>query len=309
MPRSTPSAPPALRHVLVGTDFSPGASAALSRVAHLPLAPRAEITILHVLPGWLNPAVQARQLGEAERRLRQEALRLQRALRAGGRKEVRVRTVLGQGEAHAEIVRRSASADLVVVGRHGRRSFRDLLVGSTAERAVRHAVVPTLLVARRARSAYRRPVAAVDLSEASRTTLDLAARLIGPAGQLLDVVHAYHPEHEQVLGRVATSAGRRVYRRECRLEARRAVVGLVHASAAVPLARCLELRRADPRTAILSAARARRADLIALGTHGRTGLAHLLLGSVAEAVMRHATCDVVVSPARRAPRLSGRRAA
>ena len=48
---------------------------------------------------------------------------------------------------------------------------------------------------------------------------------------------------------------------------RRAVVGLVHASTAMPLARRLVLRRADPRAAILSAARARRADLIAVAPY------------------------------------------
>ena len=309
MPRSTRSASPAVRRVLVGSDFSPGASAALSRVSHLPLAPSAEITILHVRPGWLHPAVRTRQLGQAEHRLRQEALHLLRALRATGRQEVRVRTVLSQGEAWAEILRRSASADLVVVGRHGRRSFHDLLVGSTAEQVVRRAAVPTLLVARRARSAYRRPLAAVDLSEASRATLSLASRFVGRAGPLLDVVHAYHPEHEQVLERVATKAGRAAHRRECRLAVRRAVVDLVDSSAAAPLARRLVLRRADPRSAILSVARARGADLIALGTHGRAGLAHLLLGSVAEGVMRHATCDVLVASARGVPRRSQRRAA
>ncbi len=97
------SAPAALRRLLAGTDFSPGAAAALSRLPHLPLAPRAEITILHTLPAQLSSALRAREVAEAERRLRGEAARLVRGLRAAGKKEVRVRTTLAQGHAPQEI--------------------------------------------------------------------------------------------------------------------------------------------------------------------------------------------------------------
>jgi nucleotide-binding universal stress UspA family protein len=308
MTRSTNSAPP-LRRLLVGTDFSPGATRALTRVPHLPLGTGATVTLIHVLPAWMNRAVHARDFGRVERRLRAEATRLLRALREAGRKQVRVGTVLVQGSAPAEILRRSAAADLVIVGRHGRRSFRDLLVGSTAERVVQRATVPTLVVARRARTPYRRPLAALDLSDASRPTLDGMARVLGPSGPSLDVVHAYHPAHEQVLHRVAGRAGSAAYDRECRTEARRAVSRLVGASAAASLSRPPTLRRTDPRRAILSAARARKADLIALGSHGRAGLTRWLLGSVSEAVVRHATCDVLVTPPRGASRSRSRRAA
>jgi nucleotide-binding universal stress UspA family protein len=308
MSRLTRLPAPHIRRLLVGTDFSPGAAGALTRVPLLPLVPRAEITLLHVMPAWLNPALRGREVRNAEERLRRAATLLLRGLEAAGRDEVRVRTLLAQGEAYAEILRRSGRADIVVVGRHGRRSFRDLLVGSTAERVVRHAIVPTLLVGGRARSAYRRPLAAVERATGSGATLDVAARLLGPERRALVVVHAYQPAHEGMLARVSTPAGRVAYRRECRAEARRALADLIRGSAAAVVVRGLRLRRGDPRHAILTAARGCRADLVVLGTHRRTGLAHALLGSVAEAVMRHATCDVLVAP-QRAARPTGRRAA
>ena len=51
---------------------------------------------------------------------------------------------------------------------------------------------------------------------------------------------------------------------------------------------------ADPRHAIVDAARQWPADLIVLGSHGRRGVDRWLLGSVAEAVARHATCSVEI---------------
>lgn len=55
------------------------------------------------------------------------------------------------------------------------------------------------------------------------------------------------------------------------------------------------LHEGDPRSVILDAVARRGCDLVALGTHGRSGLSHVLLGSVAEAVVRAATCDVLVA--------------
>jgi nucleotide-binding universal stress UspA family protein len=55
---------------------------------------------------------------------------------------------------------------------------------------------------------------------------------------------------------------------------------------------------ADPRHAIVDAARTWKADVIVMGSHGRTGLERLLLGSVAESVVRHAPCSVDIVRAR-----------
>jgi nucleotide-binding universal stress UspA family protein len=53
-------------------------------------------------------------------------------------------------------------------------------------------------------------------------------------------------------------------------------------------------RDGDAATEILAAANASRADLIVMGTHGRTGLRRLILGSVVRNVLQHATCSVLV---------------
>lgn len=56
----------------------------------------------------------------------------------------------------------------------------------------------------------------------------------------------------------------------------------------------LDVAFGPPADTIVAVARARRADLVVMGTHGRTGLSHFLLGSVAEHVVRAAPCPVLV---------------
>jgi len=59
------------------------------------------------------------------------------------------------------------------------------------------------------------------------------------------------------------------------------------------------LQRGAPSQSIVDTARRRGVDLIVMATHGRTGLAHVLIGSVAERVVRHAHCAVLtVRPGR-----------
>jgi nucleotide-binding universal stress UspA family protein len=64
------------------------------------------------------------------------------------------------------------------------------------------------------------------------------------------------------------------------------------------------MRRGDPRKEVIEEAEAWHADLIVLGSHGRTGVKRLLMGSVSEGVMRHAPCSVEVVRAPRAEEAS-----
>lgn len=57
----------------------------------------------------------------------------------------------------------------------------------------------------------------------------------------------------------------------------------------------VEVASGDPAEAIIHVAQGHQVDLIVMGTHGRSGLAHVFLGSVAEKVVRHASCAVLVT--------------
>lgn len=295
MVRRSPTMLRPVSRLLIATDFTPGAALAASRAARLPLGSRPQVTLLHVLR-VLRPALRTRERAEAKRRLEHAAVHLRRELRAQGHRQARVSVRVAVGEAAAEIAARSRGRDLVVLGRHGTRRFRDLLIGSTAERVIRAGHVPVLIVTTAARRTYRRPLVGVDLSPPSRRALDTAARLLPPGSHTLSVLHVYEAAHDSLLRRVAGPAEAAAYARSCRAEAARQVEALVAGSAGRAAVREVLLRRGDPRATILSVVREQDVDLLAVGSHARSPLAGSVLGSVAEAVMRHAGCDALIVP-------------
>lgn len=75
--------------------------------------------------------------------------------------------------------------------------------------------------------------------------------------------------------------------------ARTGIAGLVEKLGLQRFAPKAEVRIGAPAAEIVAAAGELKADLLCIGTHGRTGLAHLLLGSVAERIVRHSPCPVL----------------
>ena len=147
---------------------------------------------------------------------------------------------------------------------------------------------------------WKRICCPIDFSDASRAAMEVAADLARRFGAELVLLHAYpipgytFPDGSVVasprmMQDLADQAEKHV--EEWRVEAERLVgAGKVTGEKAV----------GEPAAEILEVARARGADLIVMGTHGRTGLEHALMGSIAERVVRRAHCPVLtVRPAGR----------
>jgi nucleotide-binding universal stress UspA family protein len=106
------------------------------------------------------------------------------------------------------------------------------------------------------------------------------------------------PDHVPMLGEFASEAALQSYEHLERAHLERAQAAVDRSVAILRTGGCeIEpmLRRGDPRTEIVNTAKEWRADLIVVGSHGRTGLERCLLGSVAEYVVRHARCSVEVA--------------
>ena len=141
--------------ILVPTDYSEHAAAALATAVELAAELGSKLTVLHVMPasalrqavqeGWLtrdddDETVQRKVRAEHERRLAAFLAPL-------GERADSVERVLVNGDPPREIVRfaNERGFDLVAMGRRGR-TLADVVLGSSAERVVRHANCPVMIV-------------------------------------------------------------------------------------------------------------------------------------------------------------------
>ena len=128
---------------------------------------------------------------------------------------------------------------------------------------------------------------ATDFSEWSRLALQYAASQARASGDRLLIVHV--DEVSTATGEGMLYAG---IPREDPQELERRLRAVVPDNFDGPCEHLL--LEGDPAREIVRAAEEENAELIVVGTHGRTGLARLLMGSVAEQVVRHAPCPVLI---------------
>jgi nucleotide-binding universal stress UspA family protein len=142
-----------LRRVLFPTDFSESSGEAMAYACELVNQFDAELHLLHVVHNLATvlpePEVAVAVWGDYEREMRESAKRALKGLRCPGLREERIaqRSVCS-GSPPNEIVQyaKDNNIDLIVIGTHGRTGFAHVLLGSVAERVVRHAPCPVLTV-------------------------------------------------------------------------------------------------------------------------------------------------------------------
>jgi universal stress protein A len=142
-----------IRRMLCASDFSPASRPALRLAQELARALKAKLILFHAYEtsvptgngGYLPPSVMQEMLTATRDAAAQSLKRLARSPQG---KNVRISTLLAEGPAAAAIVRvaKKNRVDLVVMGTHGRTGVRRLLMGSVADRVIRTASCPVLVV-------------------------------------------------------------------------------------------------------------------------------------------------------------------
>lgn len=315
-------------HLFVGVDDSEGARRALDwAVAEADL--RGEpLTLLRVLPAMTLRLGEAGLLDADRVRVEEGAVEFERKLLNALLHSVRAEQVdvtgevLPGGAVADSLVTRTAGSSGLVVGSRGRGGFASLLLGSVGHQLLQHAQCPVVVVPDRGpgpRSAVRRVVVGVDGSPCSVQALVRAAEEARIRGARLDVVTVDDPPPP--IGETATSEGAYVnalwgfaptsaaagHMNPDELEWRREEsLAIWRAHGQAVLDRALDHLDDDDRPEIEPIVSAHRhparhlldiaegAELLVLGSRGLGGFRGLLLGSVSQQCVHHATIPVMV---------------
>jgi nucleotide-binding universal stress UspA family protein len=278
--------PAPLEKLLVCTDESPDSQGAIAVALDLARTAQCKLYLLQVLtfvplyelqspdmlpPPTINLEMQAAQ--EAAVRSRLEPWRA-KAAELGVDLEPRLRSSTSAFDGIREEAE-ELKPDWIIMGRHGLTGLARLLMGSVTARVIGHSRVNVLVVPEGATLEFKRLLVASDDSPFSAAAWEEALSITQRMGSHLLGISVAATDGE-------LSAARAVVQK-LEAEAQRRGVAL---ETAVP--------RGQPDQAIIHWARTKQVNLIILGSHGRTGLRKLLMGSVVERVIGQAPCPVLV---------------
>lgn len=196
--------------------------------------------------------------------------------------EIDVQTAIRVGSDPADEIVATAEkirADVIVMGRHGRRGLARWKLGHATAKVVGHAPCPVLVVPEEANLWQRRILVATDGSRYGELAVVAAGQLAEACRLPLTVMSAtlpssHGPERRQV--------------------ARDAVYAAVSDLGRTGIDVRGIVAEGRPDRAIVESAERDGADLIIMGSHGRTGMERMLMGSVSEKVLNQAECAVLV---------------
>ena len=263
------------KRILVPADGSPGSEAVFSAIMPLVRADAPEVSVLHVVEdpddSFMPPARLAKACG---------------ALRAT---HVNAHLELRQGRPAEEILRvaKERTADLIAISTHGRGGVVRLIAGSVAEEVLRKTDLPVLITRPGVGvHEWKRIVVALDGSERSESILPEAARLARRLKATIEVLRVAMPT-------VVAGAGEApmVLPPEDPMPYLKPIAASLVKEGIPARAVALEGRAANE---ILAYLRENEGALLCMTTHGRSGLARILLGSVAEEIVRETPCPVLL---------------
>jgi nucleotide-binding universal stress UspA family protein len=290
--------------VLVATDGSASAQLGVELARGIDWPQDTQLHVISVVPppepifaaDWVGGAAYDEEARAADDRAAQQvAEQAAQALRSE-HASVDCRTLGGRPASQIVDSARALGVDLVIMGSRGHGTIASMVLGSVSAEVVDHAPCP-VLVARSPRlqrvllghdgSQYamsaEQALATLPIFRASR--IEVITALVSLPPWTVGLAPAIYVEQTAMADGDAASLTKE-YRAIAEASAQRLRGQGFDASAVV--------YEGQPAAAIIDAAAARKADLVVVGTHGRTGLQRLMLGSVARNVMQHAPCSVLV---------------
>jgi nucleotide-binding universal stress UspA family protein len=292
-------------HILVATDFSAHAQAALQQAVWVAHRSGAKIVLAHMLRD-LRKAVhytsyQARMdllYGEGnlfQREIRHEAdVKMRQIVADLGAKDIEIGVETLLGEPFVEITHavQQEGYDLVLSGTRGQQAWQQVLVGSTAKRLIRKCPANVWIVRAEHVGPPKAVLALTDFSEVSRKAVlhgRWVARQASASFHLLHVIDSADVPDNLILKVPHGSSLREEINEEARHHLQAFIASLDNDGDGVQP----HLSWGTPSEEIARTAQHLNADLIAMGTVGRSGIRGMLLGNTAERVLSHCDCSIL----------------
>lgn len=212
---------------------------------------------------------------------------LTKAQEMAGAAGVQIKMLCEIGEPHERIVDRAdvESRDLIVMGAKGLSFIERALLGRVTRRVIGYTHRDVLVVPPGAQAGWERILLATDASQPGEAAAARALDLAAAYGSELKVAAVF--ELPQMYGEAPAAVDWREMLQDYVAE----IVAQGHSRNLEVSGQVLE---GTPYKAIVELAEKEKANLIVMGSHGRTGLTRLLMGSVTERVIGHAPCPVLV---------------
>jgi nucleotide-binding universal stress UspA family protein len=308
MPRSLQ-----IKTILVPLDFSRASIQALKYAIPFGREFGAVIHLVHVQPTHELTAI-TNVCGLMLNRIDAIALmqdRLSEALRRQGRFcPDNCHVVSGRPFEEICKLAREIQADLIILPTRGLSRLKHAVLGSTAERVVRHAPCPVLIprgaefksitwssAAATTEIELRKILVPVDFTECSLAGVKYAARLAKDTGATLRLFHVVFP-YPQLFAVDRVGAGLTPLIKTAKARAREEMAALLEIGFLRGISCETEIQTGPVIDEICDESSRTGIDLVVTSTHGCTGFMHAVIGSVAEHVVRHAECPVIIIPSR-----------
>jgi universal stress protein E len=279
--------------ILAATDFSTRSNRALRQAGLLAQTSGAQLALVHVVDDDQPQDLVAMEKREAERILAEQVSVMPEL--AG----IQRRAIVVAGAPFSGILQTAATvrADLVVMGTHRKQLLRDIFVGTTVERVIRTGPFPVLMVNNEAQRRYDKVVASVDMSEPSANALRAASAAGLITGLRPTLLHAFQPLAKgKMLVAGADEPSVSEYVAGERQRAMDELTAFLVASDLSTRGWSLQVEEGSPGEVISRAIDQMHPDLLVMGTHGRSRLLKVLLGSVTEEALRSLKVDILAVP-------------
>ncbi len=289
------------KSILIATDFSEYSKVALDICIGASRCMKTKLYVLHTiekLPHDYRHLLSSTTHADMKQKVEEDAIAKIKAMipeEIMGKGDIIPMVRFGKPFLEIIQVAKEENVDLLVIGTHGMAGVDRFILGSVAERLVRKAGCPVMVIKGREYAGFKRIIVPIDFSDCSRKALEYAIATAKAHNSKLTILHVYEESFIEPYVNAANSEE----------EADKIMKEIEWANETKydEFLKTVDLRGVEydkllikgiPETEIVETAMEQQADLIVMGTHGRAGVKHILIGSTAEEVVRTVHCDIII---------------